>query len=79
MNAKSITQDEFYQTVFNFEAFFYCEYENAVVRSFPTKEGADYYVKLKGRPEFKALPGSGIVTQVRLDPVEITREEYASF
>lgn len=79
MNKKSITSEEFYQKVFSVESYFYCEYENAVVRSVPTTKGADYYVKLKGKPEFKAILGSGIITQVRLDPVEISKYYYEVF
>lgn len=79
MNKKSITSEEFYQKVFSVESYFFCEYENAVVRSVPTAKGADYYVKLQGKPEFKAIPGSGIITQVRLDSVEIDKMEYVNF
>jgi len=64
MITRSIDTDEFYRKVFSSE---------------PVGEGVDYFVKLKGKPEFKAVLGSGIVTQVRLDPVEISKEDYQSF
>lgn len=53
------------------------DFENAVIKSLPDEDG--FYVKFKGKKEFKAKKGSGVVAEALAEGVEITAEEYEKF
>ena len=57
----------------------YFEYpkEDVVLRSEPN--GGSFYVKFRGKTEFKAEPGSKIVADATLEGQEITKEQYDKF
>jgi hypothetical protein len=58
------------------EKYLINEFEEAVVRRC---ENGEYYVKFKGKKEFKAVLGSGVVTEARIDEKYISKEEYDKF
>ena len=57
------------------EVFLLNEYEDCIVRMAKHTD----YVKFRGRPEFKAIQGSNVVTQAILDRVEVSKEDYLNF
>lgn len=62
------------------EIYLINDYENAVFRASYNKEGMmEVYTKLKGKPEFKANPQSGIFHDVFTIHYMITKEEYEKF
>lgn len=68
-----IDQRRMVQTVYIYDPF-----EDAGFRFTP---GEGWYVQRRGRPEFKAVPGSKLVTEAYLQFTpdrELTAEQYAS-
>lgn len=56
--------------------YFAYDFEDAVIRSEPNK---GFWVKFKGEPEFKALPGSGVVAEAIREHKEISKSQYDNF
>lgn len=79
METKRLNRKQFYDALNNGEGYFYCEFEDAVVKI--VLEGDKYveYVKLRGMAEFKAKPKSGVVAQVWEHPMQISKEDYDKF
>lgn len=73
-----ITQNQIHQFIIKKQAFFLSyDFEDAVLRYDPTT-GA-MFVKFKGKPEFKALKGSAIVTEAMMEGNSITEKQYQDF
>ena len=51
-------------------------YEEAVIKSMPD---GTCFVKIKGKPEFKAHPDSMLVADAKVAPEEITKAQYEAF
>jgi hypothetical protein len=65
---------QFMDKLRNEPIYFINDFEQAAIRSLPT--GVDYWVKFKGREEFKAVPGSKLVSEGIREYTEITEEQY---
>jgi len=77
MKTNKLTREELYEKLQREPVYLYNDYEQAVVKldnSLP-----NYLVKLKGREEFKAKTGSGVVAEAILDLLEISKEDYDNF
>ena len=81
MNKENQAQyNAFIEKVKKQEVYFLNTYEEAAIRSVPTKtEGIIYYVKFKGEKTFQAEKGSTIIADALLEYKEITKEEYNSY
>jgi len=77
MKTIKLTAEVPYKKIQHLPAYLYNDYEQAVVRSTPNEPG--YYVKLKGRAEFKAETGSEVVAEAILDGLEISKEANDNF
>jgi hypothetical protein len=53
--------------------YFEYPFEDAYFRSEP---GGEYFVKINGQPEFKALKDSKLITDALLEYREITKDQY---
>jgi hypothetical protein len=53
--------------------------EEAAIRTVPTGNGLDVFVKFQGKKEFKAQKGSKVVADAYLEQNIITEKEYNDF
>lgn len=58
------------------ENYFKCASDNSYVLR---ADAVDFYVKLKGKPEFKAEQNSSLLTNAYLQVEFITKKEYDNF
>lgn len=79
MDTKHITTEEFSIKIMNEPVYFYNDFENAVVKARRVEDKIEYFIKLSGKLEFKAVPGSRLVMDTLMDGMEISRISYDLF
>ena len=72
-----MTSKAFWGKLANEVCYLLSNYEEAAIRMEPGN--SDYYVKFKGKPEFKAKPESSVVMEVLLERNFITKEQYENY
>ena len=71
-----MTAEELYKKMISEPVYFRYDFEDCVVRSEPR---VGWFVKFKGKVEFKATNGSKLIAEAELQRDIITKEEYDNY